>query len=332
MERFVFVAAVTLAILFGVGAMFGGPHININGDHWDWDADARGTAALVSVAPGDMAAQTFSGDNLRIRHVAANVVITPEDRTDFVIEIANPAGRTPMPEVSTEAGRITIDGQLRGRIERCDEGGASLREYGDVSADQLPTITIRAPRHLDVDRSGAGALQIGAADALTLDFSSCGTANLGDVAGELNVDLAGSGRVTAGAAGSLSADVAGSGQLSVGAVAGGADVDIAGSGTVRIASVTGDLNADGAGSGNLIVEGGNIGDANVDLAGSGDVDIAAPVRRLEVSIVGSGDVEVAAAVGDIEADIAGSGSVRAQSVTGNVRKEVWGSGDVRIGG
>jgi hypothetical protein len=331
MERFVFVTAVTLAIIFGVAAVFGGPHISIDGEDWDWDADAR-VAPVMSVAPGNMAAQTYSGDGLRIRYVAANVIITPEDRADYSIEIANPAGRTPMPEISSDGGRITVDGHLRGRIERCSDGGASLRDYGDVSAEDLPTITIRAPRRLDVDRGGAGTLQIGATEALTLDFSSCGSANLGDVAGELDVDLAGSGAVTAGAARSLTADVAGSGQLTVGAVAEGADVDIAGSGTVRIASVTGDLNADGAGSGNLIVEAGNVGDANIDLAGSGDVDIAAAVQRLEVSIVGSGDVDVAGTVGDIEADIAGSGSVRAQAVTGNVRKEVWGSGDVRIGG
>jgi hypothetical protein len=332
MERFVFVAAVTLAIIFGIGAILGGPHINIDGEDWDWDADARGVAQLVAVAPGNVAAQTYSGDSLRIRYTAANVIITPEDRTDFAIEIANPAGRAPMPEISSDGGRITIDGQLRGRIERCDDGGASLKDYGDLSAEDLPTITIRAPRHLDVDRGGAGSLQIGASEALSLDFSSCGTASLGDVAGELDVDLAGSGQVTAGAARSLTADVAGSGELVVGAVAEGADVDIAGSGTVRIASVTGSLNSDGAGSGNLVVEAGNVTDANIDLAGSGDVDIAATVQRLEVSIVGSGDVDVAGTVGDIEADIAGSGSVRAQAVTGSVRKEVWGSGDVRVGG
>jgi len=334
MERFVFVAAVTLAIIFGVGAIFGGPHVFRFNDHsWDIDVEARGVADLVAVAPGSMEAQTFTGENLRIRHVAANVVITPEDRTDYVIEIANPAGRTPMPTVEVSEGRVTIDGQLRGRIENCTEGGgASLRDYGDVSAEELPTITIRAPRALSLDRSGAGTLQVGATQSLDLDFASCGTADLGDVAGDLDIDLAGSGRVTTGAAGTLNADVAGSGELNVGAVAGGASIDIAGSGAVRLASLNGDLNTDGAGSGNLVIQGGEIGDASVDLAGSGDVDITGSVRRLDVSIVGSGDVDVAGVVGEIDADIAGSGSVTAQSVTGAVRKEVWGSGDVRVGG
>ena len=332
MERFVFVAAVTLAIIFGVGAMFGGAFFHMSGD-WDWDVEARGIAPVVAVAPGNMESQAYVGRDLRLKNVAANIVITPEDRSDFLVEIANPAGRAPMPLVSSEDGRVTIDGQLRGRIQRCtDGGGAALREYGDLTAEELPTITIRAPRDLRVDRGGAGSLEIGATESLNLDFSSCGSANVGDVAGELDIDLAGSGRVSAGAARSLNADVAGAGELSVGVIAGGANVDIAGSGTVRIASLTGDLNTDGAGSGNLIVESGSIDEANIDLAGSGDVDIAAPVRRLEVSIVGSGDVDVTAEVGDIDADIAGSGSVRARSVTGTISREIWGSGDVSVGG
>lgn len=331
MERFVFVAAVTIAIIWGIVAMFGGGRfVHIDGD-WDIDADGR-MAPLVQVAPGNMAAQTFTGDELNLKHLAANVVITPEDRTDYVIEIANPAGRAPMPEVTNEGGRITVDGRLSRRIERCTEGGADLRDYGSLSAEDLPRVTIHAPRDLHVSRSGAGTLEIGPTQSLNLDFSSCGTGMVGDVAGALKVDLAGSGHVTAGAAQSLNADVAGSGELAVGAVAQDADVDIAGSGEVRIASLNGDLSSDGAGSGNLSVQGGAINEANVDLAGSGDVDIAAPIRSLTVSIVGSGSLDVAAEVGSIEADIAGSGNVSARSVTGNIRKEVWGSGDVRVGG
>jgi hypothetical protein len=331
MERFVFVAAVTIAIIWGVVAMFGGGRfIHFNGD-WDIDADAR-MAPLVEVAPGSMAAQTYVGNELNLKHLAANVTVTPEDRSDFVIEIANPAGRTPMPQVTADGGRVTIDGQLARRIQDCTDGGAELRDYGTVSASELPQITIRAPRTLDISRSGAGALEIGPSQSLELDFSSCGTSTIGDVAGELNVDLAGSGRISAGAAQSLRADVAGSGELAVVAVAQGADIDIAGSGEVRIASLEGNLSSDGAGSGNLAVQGGSIGEANIDLAGSGDVDIAAPVRSLTVSIVGSGSVDVTADVGDIDADIAGSGDVTARRVTGTVRKEVWGSGDVRVGG
>ena len=101
MERFVFVAAVTIAIIWGVVAMASGGRFF----HWDLDiddADAR-LAPLVEVAPGSMAAQTYVGDELDLEDLAANVVITTEDRADYVIEIANPAGRAPMPEVTVRA-------------------------------------------------------------------------------------------------------------------------------------------------------------------------------------------------------------------------------------
>lgn len=330
MERFVFVAAVTIAIIIGVVAAFGGhwgPHFSFNID----DVDARGTSPVVAVSPGRMASQTYAGTELKLNDLVARVVITPEDRTDFAIDIDNSGGRVPMPVVRVEGNRVIVDGQLRNRIGNCRTDGADLRGYENVSGDQMPLITIHAPRALNIDRSGAGTTEIAASQSLDLDFSGCGTANIADVAGDLSLDVAGSGVLRAGAAHKLNADVSGSGEVSVGAIAEDADVDIAGSGTVTLASLAGDLSADGAGSGNLAVHGGAINEANIDLAGSGDVDIGATVQTLKVSIVGSGDVDVTAAVHDVEADIAGSGSVTVQSVTGTVHKEVYGSGDVTVG-
>ncbi len=334
MERFVFVVAIAAAIIFGIGAVFGGPnwsnfHISI-----DDDDGMRGTAAIVAVSPGAMEAQTFAGAELRIRHVAAVVTIIPEDRADYSVEIDNAAGRLPMPTVASDNGRVLIDGQLRGRIRDCGEGGAAtVRGYGEgeTAAADLPRITIRAPRDLNLDRSGAGTTEIGATQSLELEVSGCSSTTAGDVAGGVNLDVAGSGDVRIGAAQSLDADIAGSADVEVGAVSTTATIDIAGSGSVTIASLTGELNSDGAGSGSVSVQGGAVTMASIDLAGSGDVTIAAPVQELHVSIVGSGDVDVAGVVGNIEADIAGSGGVSAQSVTGSIRQEVWGSGEVSVG-
>lgn len=326
MERFVFVAAVTIAVIFGIGAVFGGPNF-----HFAFDEDGGGTSPIVEVSPGRMEAQAFAGADLNIKGAAATVVIVPEDRADFLIEIDNSAGRTPMPLVSVDATRITIDGQMRGRIGNCGETSVDLRGYGDIPVAELPRITIRAPRSFDLDRGGAGTTEIGATESLELEISGCSTATVGDVAGELNVDLAGSGRINAGAVGSLDADVAGSGDITVGAVANGANVDVAGSGTVTIASLTGEFSTDGAGSGNVTVQGGAITMASIDLAGSGEVSIGASVETLDVNVVGSGDIDVTGTVGDVDAEIAGSGNVTVAAVTGTVRKEVWGSGDVQVG-
>jgi hypothetical protein len=328
MERFVFIAAVTFAIIWGIVAVVGRGDFGI---HIDGDEFGGGVSPLVETAPGAMQAQPFAGSELRIRHAAANVTITPEDRQDFIIEITNP-GRAPMPTVEADDGAVVINGQLRGRVDRClDGGGAALDGYGELALADLPQITIRAPRSLNLELNGASTTSVAVADAVTLDLSGCGSVNVADVTNDLDVDLAGSGDVRAGAARRLTADVAGSGTLTVGAVAEQADVDLAGSGVVTIASISGGFSADGAGSGTVNVQGGAVTDAKIDLAGSGDVVIAAPVQRLNVSILGSGDVDVQGDVVDLDAEIAGSGSVTARAVTGSSQREVMGSGEVRIG-
>lgn len=326
MERFVFVVAIVIAVFFGIKAMVG--------DH-DWgihiETDGAGTAEIASTTGGSLAPQTFAGSSLRVRHAVARVVVTPEDRTDFQIEITSPGG-VPMPTVEVNGDRVTVDGHLRGRISNCREDGtADLRGYDPITVDNLPTITIRAPRALVMERGGAGTTEIAAAESVNFDLVGCGAAQVGDVSGALELDIAGSGTVTAGAARTLNVDMAGAGDVTVGAVSEYAQIDIGGAGDVTIASLTGQLNADSAGAGNIAIQGGAITVAEIDMAGSGDIDIAAPVQTLNVSMVGSGDVDVANAVGDIDADIAGVGVVSARSVTGTITKDVMGPGDVRVG-
>jgi|CXWL01.1.fsa_nt_gi hypothetical protein len=327
MERFVFVAAVTIAIIFGIFAMFGSASV-----HWDWDeADAHGMAPVVAVAQGRMEPQTFPGGEVEVRHAAAFVSVIPEDRQDISVEIDNP-GNAPMPTVAVDGEDITIDGQLRGRIEDCREDGVELRGYGFVSNEQMPRITIRTPRRLNIGVGGASRTEIGATEALEADFAGCGDATVAAVTEALSLNLSGSGQVRAAGARSLEADVAGSGELEAGPIADGADISIAGSGSVAINGLTGALDVSGAGSGSVDVRGGTVAMADISLAGSGEVNIHAPVQRLDVSIVGSGDVDVEGEVGEIDAEIAGSGNVSATSVTGQVRRQIMGSGDVTVGG
>lgn len=335
MERFVFVAAIAVAIIFGIGAVFGGPNWSNFSVHIGDDNGGGGAAPVVEVSAGSMAAETFSGGTLRIRNLAAIVTITPEDREDYSIEINNAAGQLPMPTVTAADGRVIVDGQLRGRVRGCGDegGGAGVRGYGDgeFTTGELPRITIRAPRTLHVDRSGAGSTEIGASESLDLEVSGCSTTTAADVAGELVLDIAGSGNLNAGAANSLDADVAGSAAIVTGAIANGATIDIAGSGSVTMASLTGELNSHGAGSGSVTIRGGAITIASIDLAGSGGVSIGATVQDLNVSIVGSGGVDVTAPVGNIDAEIAGSGNVSVASASGSVRQEIFGAGEVSIG-
>ncbi|MBS0386634.1 MAG: DUF2807 domain-containing protein [Proteobacteria bacterium] len=322
MERFIFVAAIIFAVIFGLFAMVGG------GRHFHFDIDGR-TDPVMPAAAGH-AAQTAHGDELRFKYIAAHVTVTPEDRQDFAIEITNP-GHAPMPTIERDGENVVVDGHLANRVDCDDGGGADLRGYGRVAQADLPQIVVHAPRTLHVEYDGAGLAEIGPSQELHLEVSGCGGATAADVAGELEVEVRGSGRVQAGAAHSLDAQVFGSGGLNTGAIADGAAANVFGSGSMTLASVTGSLKANSHGSGGVNVSGGSITNAEFDLFGSGDIVVAAPVQRLKASIHGSGDVTVNGAVGDVDASLFGSGGVHATSITGTVHKQTMGSGDVTSG-
>ncbi len=326
MERAALVGGVILAIVMALSSLgHDSLHFTIDGEDIEFGG---GRAAYVEPAAGRLAAATYAGDEVRVIHAAAVVVVTPEDRADISVEIDNP-GRTPMPEVTASGGRVTIDGRLAGRIDNCsDTGTVSLDGYGEIARSDLPRITIRAPRELAMSLRGAAFGEIGPSQSAKLDFAGCGDSTVGDVTGRLEINAAGSGEVRAGAAGEVDADQAGSGTVTVGAVAGGINVDIAGSGAFTAASINGALEANLAGSGDVTINGGAVTEASVDIAGSGDVVIAAPVTRLETDILGSGGVDVRGVVGDVEASVAGSGDVMVDSVTGRLEQSSMGSGRV----
>lgn len=332
MERFVFVTAIVVASIFALGAIFGDHDGGRWGFHFDVDGDERGygTAELVELAAAQVPAQAYQAGSIRLRHVAARVVVTTEDRTDVSIEIDNPGG-APTPEISLSEGRLTVDGRLRGRIDNCTDTGADLRGYGFVSHDQMPLITIRAPRDLDLSFTGAGTAEIGATNDLNLDVNGCARANAGDVANEANIDLNGSGRVVVAGAQDALIDLNGSGSVRVEAARASADAEVNGSGSVTIANLVGSLSLENRGSGSMEVLAGAVTEARIELLGSGQMTLNAPTQRLNVSIFGSGDVDAPVAVGDLEAEIFGSGDVRVLSVSGSVRQEARGSGSVRIG-
>jgi hypothetical protein len=322
MERFVFVAAIVVAVIYAIVAIV---HTHVGIDFSDADA-----APIVHVAPGTMAAQTYVGSRLEIKHAAATVAIIPEDRQDFSIQIDNP-GHAPMPAITAVNGDIVIDGNLRGRIGDCDQNGVELRGYDDVKRTDLPHIVVHAPRALTAAFGGAVYADIGAAQSVDGSFSGCGDSTIADVAGPLKVALSGSGAVHAGAAQSLEADLSGSGEVAAATVAGGARVNISGSGTATIATLNGAIEDNSSGSGDLHIQGGAITTADISLVGSGDAVIAAPIQSLKTSTMGSGDVKVSAPVHDVDADLVGSGDVELASVTGTVNRHTVGSGDVRIG-
>lgn len=326
MERFVFVAAVTFAIIFGVVVWLsrGGMPFSIT------IGDGGPPAALVAVAPGQFEAQNFAGTDLRLHHTAARVVITPEDREDFLIEINNP-GYVPMPEVTLEGGLVVIDGRLGGRIDQCRPGGGvQASGYGVFPLDHLPQITIRAPRTVRLETTGAGVTEIGPTQNLTASHTGCGEVRYADVTERAELRLFGSGSLRGGAASALRIELGGSGEVESGAIGGDVAIKLMSSGEVRVASVNGALDIENMGSGEVRVDGGAISRGRIQMAGSGEVAVAAPIQELDASMLGSGDMRVVGDVGAMRARVAGSGDIQVEGEAGSLEAETLGSGDIQV--
>ena len=324
MERVALIGGILLAVFVALGAYVGN-HVSFSHDE-EWRGFKR--AAYVTPAPGRLS-ETYADTSVRIRGAAAIVKVLSEDRTDVALTIENP-GQVPMPQVERRDGVVLVDGRLTRRIDCLSDGRVKLRGYGVLSREQLPTITIRAPRHLTLSFGGAVQGEIGPAESLELSLSGCGDTTVGDVSDRLEVRNVGSGDFTAGAARSADIAMAGSGSAKLGAIAESLDVKIAGSGDVEAASLRGQLDVSMPGSGELVIRSGALTSANASIMGSGSVTVEAPIQTLDVSIMGSGDVVVSDQVGDVDARIMGSGDVVVGGVTGSQSQSVMGSGSVIV--
>lgn len=334
MERFVIGAAVAVAVLIAAGSVFGRGFTDHGGIVFDIDSNRTSGPIKGTGAPSSSEAKTYASAELKVRNAAAVLKVIPEDRTDISLEITNP-GRLVTPTVRMDGSAVVIDGNLGRRMRDCDAGNGTfavtVNGVGDLTKEDLPVITARVPRDVDVSVGGAVWSEIGAAQSADLSFTGCGPAIVADVTNELELNSAGSGRVTAGNAGSASVSAAGSGDTTLGAINGKFDASVAGSGDITVASVTGPLDVSIAGSGDVAVKGGAVADADVSIAGSGAVDIAGNVGKLDVSLMGSGDVTVRGTAQAVDANIMGSGDVRLVGVTGGLQKAVMGSGSVTVG-
>ena len=107
---------------------------------------------------------------------------------------------------------------------------------------------------------------------------------------------------------------------------------IAGSGGITVDKVSGDFDADVAGSGDLRLPSVAGGKVKLSIAGSGGVMAAGRADNVDISIAGSGDIDakgLAARTADVS--IAGSGNVAAHA-TETADVDIMGSGDVDLTG
>jgi hypothetical protein len=279
------------------------------------------------------AAGAASASDVEIRHAMARVIVIPEARSDVAYEIR--PGRGDAPRLSVTRG---LDGKLvfDGGLGSGWFGSANCSRHGEHGRD--PVIDVAHPP-ADLTVSANGRRDVPLADTPLIILHTprnvrigAGDAVFGNIGKADNVHLgaAGCGDWTVDAvSGRLEADVAGSGDIHA-ASAHALNAHIAGSGDVTATEV-GDLSVASAGSGDVWVRRVN-GEVRAHIAGSGDVGVGdGRATALSADIAGSGDVKFGGDADRVDAHIMGSGDVHVRSVRGEVHKAVMGSGEVIVG-
>lgn len=291
------------------------------------------TAAALSALAAPAAAETYNAAGARLENVAAHLHVIPEDRANVDVSITPASGRLPAPTVRVDGDRVVIDGGLRNRLNGCmtmmNRTQVRVRGVGNVSTDELPRITLRVPRHLNLSIGGAVYSDIGASSGGNVSHNGCGDTSIAAANGDLDVALNGSGdvgvtRVT----GDLRAALNGSGALDITRTDGNAELRLNGSGDLTSGAVGGAVDAQLAGSGNLRVE--RAQSALVRLNGSGDVDVGDVDGTMDVRLSGSGAIDLGSAGEGARILLNGSGDIDAGAVRGALRAELSGSGSIEV--
>ena len=224
--------------------------------------------------------ETFGGKTIK---GDGNVVTRNFDVTAFnEISAALPATVT-FTVSDNYSCTVTVDENLFDYLEiKVDEGDlllSKLKEHKNVNLRATKfVIDITAPNVENINLAGSGTFNV--LSPLNNEKMEVNVAGSGDVFFKQPV-----------AANEISLNVAGSGTLDC----------------VELTAET--LEANVAGSGELIVQQGAVKKAEANVAGSGDINLACDIDYLNAEIAGSGDI-VAHVNGTLEYGIFGSGDIR----------------------
>jgi hypothetical protein len=291
------------------------------------------TGAALGLMAAPAAAERYNATGARLDHVAANLTVIAEDRADVDVVIV-PGERLPTPTIRVDGDRVVIDGGLRNRLQGCTStlGGGErvrIRGLGNVARTELPRITLRVPRTLNLSLGGSMFTSIGASNGGVVAHNGCGDTTIADVSGALDVALNGSGDVdVTRVGGSLEAALNGSGSLTIDRADADAELRLNGSGDLHAGPVRGDVDAVLGGSGGLRIE--SARNALLRLDGSGNVVMGDVSGTVEARLAGSGGVRVGAIGEGARLTLDGSGEMDAGSVRGALRANLSGSGSIEI--
>jgi hypothetical protein len=270
-------------------------------------------AAQAAPAPAARTWQRYAdAREVQLRDVAAIVRVTPENRTDVALAIAN-GGPLRAPEVRVRGDRLLIDGRMRGQIRSCRARGEGFEvtttRNGRLSSAQLPVIQVRVPQRAVISAGGAVRLHMGPSQSARLRVDGCGEADLARVADAAEISVSGSPDVRLAEAGSATISVAGAGDIVVGVVREGLTASIAGAGDLTVARVDGPIEIVLQGAGDVLIRDGRVTTMSVAITGAGDVVHHGTAERLDAAIFGAGDVRVRRVDGQVTRRVLGVGEV-----------------------
>jgi hypothetical protein len=267
---------------------------------------------FVAIATMAAAAGAQAATQVELKHMAARVIVTPENRADVKLTVTYGKADLPKIMVSTKGDTLVASGQLRKRSYGC-AGNQKVRidGKGQIAVADLPVVYLRVPMDARVASEGAVYGRIGAAQSLEFALGGCGDWTVDTVQGKAELNIGGSGSIRAANAGDAEVAVGGSGDIYLGRIKSLSGA-IGGSGSINVAEVAGPVEIAIGGSGDVRIDKGTAPKVDVSIAGSGNVRFGGEAVDVDVSIVGAGDVSV-------------------RKVTGHVSRSVMGSGKVRIG-
>ncbi len=251
---------------------------------------------------------------VRLDHLAARVVVVPEDRANITAEVRGGSGKVARPVLHVSGADITVTGNLtEGQMRDCHSTRSGGIKFGwfapSYQASDLPVVTIRTPRDVVVVADGAIVGQIGPANSVDLFQKHCGGWTVGDVADRFMLRLEGRADVDAGAVGRAEFDLDGLGDVKVHS-AGSIKGQMNGLGDLTFGSVNGPVDVTLDGLGDIRIRGGHATSFRARLAGMGDIHFNGTADSVDASADGMGDITVAHATGSVRKSISGLASIK----------------------
>jgi len=264
--------------------------------------------AAAAVATAGMA----SAANVELRDAVARVTVIPEDRGDVKVEIVRSNPKLPVEIRTFAGTTIIDGGlahRIRDCRHRDNHPSVFVRGVGEVGEGEMPQIVIRTPKAVAVSSNGAVFGAVGRSGSLDLSDSGCSTWTLADVAGEARVRESGAGTIQMGAADHLLIQLSGAANIHAVRLRQGLEAHLSGAGNVRVEDIGGPVDARVSGFGSVHMGGGHVSQLRASVSGMGGVDFGGTADSLDAGISGVGSVRVKQVNGPVSKHVSGLGHV-----------------------